>query len=123
VFRKEGEYWTIAFAGMLVRLRDAKGMGCLAHLLSHPSERFPAAALLTEAVSRKLNGEQARMTVTKRIKHVVNKIGEHHPSLGHHLMTCVKTGRFCSYMPDPIHPVLWVVSRNLPGDEKRLSGG
>src|SRR5713101_7008534 len=37
VFKKEGEYWTVGFCGKSLRLRDAKGLGYLAHLLRHPA--------------------------------------------------------------------------------------
>jgi hypothetical protein len=36
VFRQEGEYWTIAYAGTTVRLKDAKGFRYLAQLLARP---------------------------------------------------------------------------------------
>lgn len=36
VFRREGEWWTLAFAGRTVRLRDAKGLGDIARLLAKP---------------------------------------------------------------------------------------
>lgn len=47
------------------------------------------------------------MAVTKRIKAAVQKIGLHHASLGHHLTTCIKTGSYCTYMPDPCRPPVW----------------
>src|SRR5262249_42222856 len=40
VFRKEGEFWTISYDGHTFRLKDAKGLHYIAHLISHPSERF-----------------------------------------------------------------------------------
>jgi tetratricopeptide (TPR) repeat protein len=40
VFRKEGEYWTIGYAGKSFRLRDTKGLGYIAHLLRHPTVEF-----------------------------------------------------------------------------------
>jgi hypothetical protein len=36
VFRREGDYWTVTFAGHTVRLRDVKGMRYLARLLAGP---------------------------------------------------------------------------------------
>jgi hypothetical protein len=36
LFRCEGEYWTIAYAGTTVRLKDAKGLRYLAQLLARP---------------------------------------------------------------------------------------
>jgi hypothetical protein len=40
LFRREGEYWTVVFEGVVVRLRDAKGLGHLARLLTHPGREF-----------------------------------------------------------------------------------
>jgi DNA-binding response OmpR family regulator len=42
-FQREGEYWTVGYAGSVVRLRDSKGMRVLAHLLANPGR--PHAAL------------------------------------------------------------------------------
>jgi tetratricopeptide (TPR) repeat protein len=36
VFRREGDYWTVIFAGHTVRVRDVKGMRHLARLLADP---------------------------------------------------------------------------------------
>jgi eukaryotic-like serine/threonine-protein kinase len=38
VFRREGDYWTLAYRGELARLRDAKGLGYLACLLRRPGQ-------------------------------------------------------------------------------------
>ena len=40
MFRREGEYWSIAFAGEAFRLKDVKGLRYLAHLLRHPGREF-----------------------------------------------------------------------------------
>jgi len=40
LFRREGEYWTVAFGGNVVRMRDAKGLGYLARLLRDPHREF-----------------------------------------------------------------------------------
>jgi tetratricopeptide (TPR) repeat protein len=40
VFRREGEYWSIAFAGQAFRLKDVKGLHYLAHLLRNPGREF-----------------------------------------------------------------------------------
>ena len=41
-FRLEGEYWTIGYAGRLLRLNDSKGLRILARLLAEPGRPFPA---------------------------------------------------------------------------------
>ena len=40
VFQCEGDYWTLAYDGGSVRIKDAKGLKLIAHLLSHPGQRF-----------------------------------------------------------------------------------
>lgn len=40
LFRREGDYWSIAFEGQTVRLRDLKGMHYLARLLAEPGTEF-----------------------------------------------------------------------------------
>jgi hypothetical protein len=51
--------------------------------------------------------ERARVNVTRALKEVLDKIQTHHPSLGQHLTHTIKTGTFCSYMPDPRVPMIW----------------
>ena len=46
LFRREGDYWTVAFGGKVVRMRDAKGLGYLARLLRHPHREFHALDLV-----------------------------------------------------------------------------
>ena len=115
---QEGEYWTFVYGGVLCRLRNAKGLPCLAHLLRHPGEKFSATDLLaigTETSTLARTGteppavdvESARVLVTKRIRGMVKKIQPHHPSLAHHLDTCIKTGAYCVYLPNPEHPLRW----------------
>ena len=38
LFRQEGEYWTVRFDGVVVRLKDAKGLHHLARLLTRPGQ-------------------------------------------------------------------------------------
>jgi tetratricopeptide (TPR) repeat protein len=40
VFRREGDYWSVVFEGLTVRVRDLKGMRYLAQLLAHPGREF-----------------------------------------------------------------------------------
>jgi len=129
VFCKQGEYWTVTYEGRVFRLRDAKGMTYLAHLLRRSGQRIPAA----ERVAARKRGlpavdcgledadgcathnlksakdERARLTVTQRIKAVLKKIHAHDPSLGHHLSTCIHTGHLCAYVPDPAQTIRWVL--------------
>jgi hypothetical protein len=37
VFRREGDFWTVAYGGSVVRVRDSKGLRHLARLLAQPA--------------------------------------------------------------------------------------
>lgn len=39
-FRREGDYWTVRYDGASVRIKDIRGLKLIAHLLSHPGQRF-----------------------------------------------------------------------------------
>lgn len=45
VFRRQGEYWDIDYAGTAIRLRDSRGLHFLGHLLRHPGREFHVADL------------------------------------------------------------------------------
>jgi hypothetical protein len=49
VFRREGEYWSVAFQGQTIRLRDLKGLGYLARLLARPGRDFHVLELVADA--------------------------------------------------------------------------
>jgi tetratricopeptide (TPR) repeat protein len=40
VFRREGDYWTVGYGERSYRLKDAKGLAYIAHLLRHPDLSF-----------------------------------------------------------------------------------
>jgi hypothetical protein len=133
VFRREGDYWTIAFDGKVVRLRDARGLRYLATLLLHPGEPLPVQTLVAAAGARTsaaarmkrqvglsvavadaptaeplaLETERARVTVTKGIKSALERLAAEHPSLARHLSVTVKRGYVCTYNPDPRAPINW----------------
>jgi hypothetical protein len=196
LFRREGEYWTICYEGVVVRLRDAKGLRHLARLLADPGREFhvvdlegadrqagPAAAavgprgragagelqvrpdlgdagalldatakaayqarlgelgveleeaeagndparatraraereFLVAELARAVglggrdrraasHAEWARLNATRAIRGAVANLARANPSLGRHLAATVRTGRCCSYLPDPRAPITW----------------
>lgn len=111
VFRQEGEYWTIIYEGILFRLRDAKGLRYLAHLLRHPDNRIHCRDLLmiagTHCSDTSATDERIRLAVTKRIKASVARIALLHPALADHLSIRLKTGYFCVYVADPHRQAAW----------------
>jgi len=61
-FRREGEYWSIAFEGNAFRLRDSKGLRYLAHLLAAPGREIHALELVAAVegrAPRRLGQEEA----------------------------------------------------------------
>lgn len=52
------------------------------------------------------NLDKTRSAVTWRIRNAIQKIEKVHPMLGKHLAAAVKTGIFCSYVPEK--PVKWI---------------
>ena len=185
VFRREGDYWSLAFEGSTVHVRDLKGMRYLARLLGEPSREFhvldlvaaeTTGVVLTDRAARHatlgdtgemldarakdayrrrlaeieediedahasgdalreaqadverdllvrelsravgLGGrgrragdasERARAAVTRAIRQVMVRIGDQLPGLGEHLDRTIRTGTYCSYLPDPRVPADW----------------
>jgi hypothetical protein len=69
-------------------LAAAYGLGGTARRLADPAER-------------------ARKAVANRIRDAVSRIEAHHPALGRHLRTSIRTGTFCCYEPE--RTVTWDV--------------
>jgi hypothetical protein len=106
-FRREGEYWTIEYAELVVRLRDTKGLRYLGHLLHHPGRAFDVRELAGVLKPRSDGAERMRKAVTNRIRQAVVRIGEAHQALGLHLGNTVHTGARCIYTPEG--PARWEV--------------
>ena len=51
--------------------------------------------------------ERARVSVTRAVRHALNRLGQHHPPLGEHLDHAIRTGTYCSYLPDPRITITW----------------
>src|SRR6266496_2218730 len=195
VFRREGEYWTVAYDGSVVRVKDAKGLRHLARLLAHPGREFHAVDLeaaegqaarpapvgsreraagaelavrpdlgdageLLDATAKAAykarldelqteldeadsfndpvrvantrqemdflvgelaravglggrdrraasHAERARLNASRAIGVAMANLARANPSLGRHLAATVRTGRYCSYTPDPRAPIAW----------------
>jgi tetratricopeptide (TPR) repeat protein len=54
--------------------------------------------------------ERARLNVTRAVRAALEKISEQHAALGALLDRCIRTGSFCSYLPDPRSPLSWQFS-------------
>ncbi len=116
VLRHEGDHWTLEFDGRACRLRDSKGMRLLAELMRRPGEELHVAALVAAASGHPPpdtatlpveESERHRVSVTRAIHGLLDRIGGSHPSLGKHLARTVRTGTMCVYAPDPRMPTAW----------------
>jgi len=109
VFRQEGDYWTLGYAGRTVRLRDVKGLHYLLPLLRTPGRAIDTQELVRVAgrKSRPVDREHARQAVTKGIKLVMLRLLTCHPALAAHLRDTIRRGNFCRYLPDVDQPVEW----------------
>jgi hypothetical protein len=53
------------------------------------------------------HAERARLNVTRAIRVAMANLARANPPLGQHLAATIRTGRYCSYTPDPRTPVSW----------------
>jgi len=95
-------------------LREAEQWNDRERVARATEEREPLAHELAAAVGlggrdRKAasDAERARINVTRSIKAALERIAEHSPALGRHLEATLRTGQYCSYVPDPRAPVRW----------------
>lgn len=107
VFRREGEYWTVAYQGRVMRLRHAKGFVYLASLLRRPGTGVHVTELAGQGARDEASVQRARLAVTKAIKIALARIDAAHPGLGRHLTATIRRGYVCVYLPDPRSPIVW----------------
>lgn len=55
------------------------------------------------------SSERARASVTRALRYALDRVAAHHPVLAEHLESTVRTGTYCSYVPDPRVPIRWTV--------------
>lgn len=68
------------------------------------------------------NAERARLNVTRAIRAALEKISEQHAALGELLDRSIRTGSFCSYIPDREHAVVWQFSTDGAPVEREITG-
>lgn len=98
----------LRFPGQEFHVSDlAARVGVSSRMTSGPAalaERGEGATVVAgERGSRQRKGAQSaeriRKAVTNRIRDSIARIQDQHPALGSHLLTAVRTGKFCSYAP------------------------
>lgn len=95
-------------------LEDARATGDLARLELAERDREFLLAELRRAVGlggrQRTTGsdaERARTSVTRSIRYSLDRLAAQHPRLAEHLRASVRTGTYCSYVPDPRVVVEW----------------
>jgi hypothetical protein len=53
------------------------------------------------------HAERARLNATRAIRAAMTNLARANPALGRHLAATIRTGRYCSYTPDPRLPIAW----------------
>jgi hypothetical protein len=53
------------------------------------------------------HAERARLNTTRAIRAAMANLARADPALGGHLAATIRTGRYCSYTPDPRVPITW----------------
>lgn len=88
------------------QLEEARGFGDFARAERVEAELETIAEQLAAAVGlggrdRKVgsHAERARINIQRRLRDVIDRIGEHDPTLGRYLAATIKTGMFCTFMP------------------------
>jgi hypothetical protein len=64
VFRREGEYWTIAQGDTVSRLKDVKGLRYIAHLLRNPSTDFHVLEIVSACEESRSGSSDRPMAAT-----------------------------------------------------------
>jgi predicted ATPase len=84
------------------RMNDTGRAERARHEIEFVNDELSAAAGLAGR-DRKMSdqAERARLRIGRVIRWALSEIREHDPSLGHHLTTCIHTGYYCAYTPDP----------------------
>jgi hypothetical protein len=70
VFQRDGDFWTIAYDGQRWRLRDAKGLQYIAHLLRHTGREFHA----LRARCRASSSEWPQPSASQRIRILIGSL-------------------------------------------------
>ena len=74
VFRRDGEYWTVGYRGLLATLRDSKGLRDISRLLAEPGREFHVLDLAAERVP-----PPPRVADSSRVDDGTGRGGAHEP--------------------------------------------
>lgn len=109
VCRRDGDYWTLSYEGVTVRVRDMRGLHYLVPLLREPGTAIDVRTLVESTTGRlhAADKERARQAVTKGIGALLERLRRCHPALAQHLRTAVHRGARCAYLVDASRTIRW----------------
>jgi tetratricopeptide (TPR) repeat protein len=85
VFRREGEFWTLAYRGSTFHLKDVKGLGYIAFLLAHPGERIHVHELIARVDGVAHAGSEMGAEVARDVP-VTSGLGDAGSALDQHAL-------------------------------------
>lgn len=59
------------------------------------------------------DSERARSAVARSVRYSLGRLAEQHSKMASHLELCVRTGTYCSYVPDPLVGIDWITSAEV----------
>lgn len=100
-FILQGQYWNLEFGGVTCHLPDCAGLRQIAVLLEHPGEPLSSAVLAAVGTGHwpGVDGERARVNVTRTIHAALERIAALDPALAFHLRHCLRIGMVNRYDP------------------------
>jgi hypothetical protein len=103
-----------AYQARLVELEEAEGFSDSVRAAQARQEMDFLVGELARAVGlggrdrrAASHAEWARLNATRAIRAAVANLARQNPALGRHLAATIRTGRYCSYTPDPRAPIVW----------------
>jgi tetratricopeptide (TPR) repeat protein len=86
IFKREGDFWTLAYRGTTFRLRNVKGLAFIAFLLAHPGERFHVRELIARVESATEAGSGTSAEVPREVS-IAHDLGDAGAALDPHART------------------------------------
>ena len=98
-------------AGAEARRDEATAQRVLAELAFVRHELSTAVGIGGRDRETGSHAERARINVTRAVRGTIKRIAGYDAPLGAELQQGVRTGTFCVYVPDALHPLRWTVER------------
>jgi hypothetical protein len=85
IFKRTGEFWTLAYRGTSFQLKDVKGLAYIAFLLAHPGERFHVRELIARVEGPADTGSGITAEVSRELS-TTHELGDAGDALDSHAL-------------------------------------